>query len=387
MKRKSEKEIRAAKKPSDIFSMDLNSIEQEKEEYLEAFKPKEYHTIENFITTRKVLLLYNEAINELSKHTPSTYKESDKVCDNFIAFNRTTDLFLPEKFDSPRTTDSVLADSISIIESSCFYSSKAAAISNYLISESILNSFRNVSFSFSSYTDELERKNKLDEYYMLFNEIDKYDNTLIEFGCIEDAYNNLQLVQYPTINTDIRNMWILINLTTEEGLSKILDISKHQLANPIKILSDIMNHKNTFYFGDKLLHAGPNNCIRIPLDAQIIRENFDFRFVVYSLLDISDLHFDIDRNLSYYEDSNNNPQYLMTFKPTETEEFIKRILEFIYNSLDESSFKNLLWNDSYYKTVEFINSLNMDILLMNLRNLHSGLRNQVRKFKIDKSIS
>lgn len=69
MKRRSEQEIRAANKPRDIFSMNLETIEQEKEEYLEAFKPREYRTIENFVITRKVLLLYNEAIVELNSNT------------------------------------------------------------------------------------------------------------------------------------------------------------------------------------------------------------------------------------------------------------------------------------------------------------------------------
>lgn len=42
MKRKSEQEVIAAIIPEDIFTMDLNIIEQEKEAYIEAFKPKEY---------------------------------------------------------------------------------------------------------------------------------------------------------------------------------------------------------------------------------------------------------------------------------------------------------------------------------------------------------
>jgi len=68
MKRKSEQEIMAATRPEDIFTMDLKTIEEEKEEYIEAFKPKEYRTIQNFIVTRRVLQLYSQAIAELESN-------------------------------------------------------------------------------------------------------------------------------------------------------------------------------------------------------------------------------------------------------------------------------------------------------------------------------
>ncbi len=66
MKRKSEHEIMAAQRPEDIFTMDPNIIEQEKEEYVSRFKPVEYRAIQNFSITRKVLLLYEEAIVKLN---------------------------------------------------------------------------------------------------------------------------------------------------------------------------------------------------------------------------------------------------------------------------------------------------------------------------------
>lgn len=66
MKRKSEHEIMTAQKPEDIFTMDLNIIEQEKEEYVNRFKPVEYRAIQNFSVTRKILLLYEDAIIKLN---------------------------------------------------------------------------------------------------------------------------------------------------------------------------------------------------------------------------------------------------------------------------------------------------------------------------------
>lgn len=65
MKRKSEQEIMVANRPEDIFTMDLDVIAEEKEAYLEAFKPKEYRKIKDFVITKKVLLLYSQAIAKL----------------------------------------------------------------------------------------------------------------------------------------------------------------------------------------------------------------------------------------------------------------------------------------------------------------------------------
>lgn len=76
MKRKSEQEIMVANIPEDIFTMDLKVIEDEKEAYLEEFRPKEYRKIKDFMITKKVLLLYSQAIARLEDGTnKEDYKE------------------------------------------------------------------------------------------------------------------------------------------------------------------------------------------------------------------------------------------------------------------------------------------------------------------------
>ncbi|MBE5821620.1 MAG: hypothetical protein E7311_03405 [Clostridiales bacterium] len=60
-------EIMSAKKPSDIFSMNPDTIEQEKDDYIEQFKPKAYNTIQNFLIQQQVTLLYRQALNEFKK--------------------------------------------------------------------------------------------------------------------------------------------------------------------------------------------------------------------------------------------------------------------------------------------------------------------------------
>lgn len=66
MNRKSEEAIMSASKPSQIFTMNPDTIEQEKDEYLEMFKPKPYSSIRNFMVSQKVTLLYQQAMCELS---------------------------------------------------------------------------------------------------------------------------------------------------------------------------------------------------------------------------------------------------------------------------------------------------------------------------------
>lgn len=67
MKRKSADEIMAASRPRDIFTMNPDTIEQEKDEYIEQFRPGDYNTIQNFLVTQKVVLLYRQALEELKE--------------------------------------------------------------------------------------------------------------------------------------------------------------------------------------------------------------------------------------------------------------------------------------------------------------------------------
>lgn len=76
MKRKTGEQIMSAVKPNQIFSMNPDTIEQEKDEYLEQFKPQEYNTIKNFMVTQKVIQLYRQALSELGDRRTSTDADS-----------------------------------------------------------------------------------------------------------------------------------------------------------------------------------------------------------------------------------------------------------------------------------------------------------------------
>lgn len=67
MRQRSGQEILRATEPSDIFTMNSNTIESEYAEYIERFKTSEEHKgIENFLITKQVTLLYRKAREVLS---------------------------------------------------------------------------------------------------------------------------------------------------------------------------------------------------------------------------------------------------------------------------------------------------------------------------------
>ena len=78
VKRITEEAILNASRPSDIFSMNADTIEQEKETYLERFKPKAYSTIKNFILQQHIIMLYRQALNQLGN-------DSDENSDTLLS--------------------------------------------------------------------------------------------------------------------------------------------------------------------------------------------------------------------------------------------------------------------------------------------------------------
>ena len=58
---KSEQIIMSATSPREIFSLKLDTLDQEFEEYREAYKPQAYSNIQNFLIMQKVTMLYRKA--------------------------------------------------------------------------------------------------------------------------------------------------------------------------------------------------------------------------------------------------------------------------------------------------------------------------------------
>lgn len=65
MKLKTAEAIMQASHPSELFTMNVDTLEREYQQYVEYFKPKDYNTIRNFVVTQKVTLLYRNALSIL----------------------------------------------------------------------------------------------------------------------------------------------------------------------------------------------------------------------------------------------------------------------------------------------------------------------------------
>jgi hypothetical protein len=76
---KTEQEIMAATKPSEIFKMDPDSIVQQKDEYLAKFRPAPYKNIEHFMVTQRISLLYQQALEELRLKNVSNEASVDEI--------------------------------------------------------------------------------------------------------------------------------------------------------------------------------------------------------------------------------------------------------------------------------------------------------------------
>lgn len=77
MRLRTEKEILAATKPIDIFSMNPKTLEDEYKEYKKSFKPQEYRELANFIVMQQVNLLYKKAKKQLAHIHPTFADTTD----------------------------------------------------------------------------------------------------------------------------------------------------------------------------------------------------------------------------------------------------------------------------------------------------------------------
>lgn len=262
------------------------------------------------------------------------------------------------------------------------YSGRVVAISNYKIAESILTASRNVATILERYIDVVEHRNILDEYYRLLNDIEKYESILMELGCIADAYDKLDLLQYPTIDVDEREIWMLMHMVDESNLNKIIAVSKQNFLNPFKLLWIYMENvrgwclKKTANEGVGLATLKCNN-INIPVKAKVeTGRKAEIIGVSPSLFRVDAMEFKEEKKENYYN------SYIIAF-----DGFAKEVIESVYNSISERSLKTMFMKDAYITVVNGINSINQSIQLTNLRNLHSGLRYQVRRCRIERSLS
>lgn len=232
-----------------------------------------------------------------------------------------------------------------------------------LIAQSIMKSSQILATSIENLTNEIERKNKMDEYYMLLKEIEQYEDTLMKLKCFTKAYEKMDLVEIPIINIDRCEAEILYDYNRSCDFDRLIKLSKHYLEHPLVFLPELITEeenkrrerehimKEVDYF------KKPR---KLKSDSGVTREECmkeRIRACAASTV----------------------PQYL---SPEDVAEQIKKRYDKKVENQERDISKKYHIEDFYIKLSESIENINREILLINLRKLHSELRRAVREYKI-----
>lgn len=211
----------------------------------------------------------------------------------------------------------------------------------YEISRGIINSSKNLFLGLNRIADELEQNNKIQEYYMLLNEIEKFEDYCIQHNIIKSVYEKIDLNPIKEINEDEEN----ITLDEAKGFvvlmgNKICDIEEiavRSLMSPISVVATSI-----------LKHSGLDLGISLPCYDNITRE----------LLATNTLS-GVRKAILY---SGCNDYHILKEEYTvEQEKFISQHAT---------------------KILDMVHLINQNICLINLRTLHAKLRSAVREHKI-----
>ena len=399
MKRKGMQEILNATKPEDIFTMDLEIIEKEKEEYLSKYKPEEYKAVENSCITKKILMLYRKAVSIL--------EGIESTQENYTNIN----------FDT-----------------------------NYKLAEEILDSSQKISSEIMNISNKDDKNNILEEYYMLQREIMQFEDKLIEMNAIKKAYERMCLEKQDEIEMTDNDIRMIIKFFEEpEELEKFKTIIKAEKCNPMTYIL------NRIHEGGLVIVPADEGRISIRIGYTKIWLVLNTKYIndKYYYLEDEDIiaifkHSDTDKfilSINKYdflcENYLDNPTYIKEGSETYNK-YIAEIFEYVWNNeyrinvkkwesmerderdkvtknvkkrvkeraklliprkIDKEIAKELIqifWkliqekypvmssNEEYdvCQFKSFLTSINMDIKMNNLRNLHSELRNAVRRYKL-----
>lgn len=251
------------------------------------------------------------------------------------------------------------------------------------IASSILDASNLLASSIHQLTDEIERKNKLDEFYMLLENIEKYENILSNMGKLKEAYENLSIISYPLIEIDERSLCLLANLD-EELLKLIIVVSQSSNLHPMKVFYSILSTCKWFFcprISRIYISIGKHIGLRLPWSIYYyFRDSVIIRFN-----DSCTLQLDISELKQFYytpENTNHEANNCMFFHVNISHPMLATVLiEKAYNSISNHEISDMYFQDSYLLT-KAISTINRDIQLSNLRSLHTALRNAVRNYRM-----
>lgn len=236
---------------------------------------------------------------------------------------------------------------------------KTQIYSANVIAQSIMKSSQILATSIENLTNEIERKNKIDEYYMLLKEIEQYEDTLMRLKCFTEAYEKMDLVEIPIINIDECEAEILYEYNSRYDFDKLIKLSKHYLEHPLVLLSILITERENELIEHKYM-----------------KRSFDVHPKVKELAENTKIGKEerIREAIKLC-----TPQYV---KKKEIEEEVKERYDKKVRAQEGDIYKAYKTEDFYIKLSEEIENINREILLINLRKLHSELRRAVREYKI-----
>lgn len=247
------------------------------------------------------------------------------------------------------------------------------------VAEAIITSSSNIAYSIRQVADEMERKNKLDEYYMLLDKIEQYEEELINRGVIKETYENMAIIKYPTINLDERCQYLLLTLQDEERAT-LLATTKKNGTHPIKVLENILSSTPNSWFGIEESH-------KVVL---LKKERFEIPWVKWKIKEdgvyLTKEAYEIKiGRLAFCGGTKKGEETFYKLALLGYETMGKRLIEFVYNSINDEEIAKMKLNKRYPTLTSELDAINRDVQLANLRILYFQLRSALRTHKINES--
>lgn len=288
------------------------------------------------------------------------------------------------------------------------YSIDEIAKSNYDISQSIKQGAVKIFNGLGKISDEMERNNKVKEYYMLQKEIEEYEDWLIEHGLFKQVYDNIQIEETEELHISQEDIIFITSVFCGEDASSAIQLMAKGNESLIEYyLRNLMGKR--LYLKNK----------QIIVDNRVLINNYEHLGEIRGDEGRNTLEF-VMGNTAIKIESNVNNYFIPTAPPyltryiTSIEEYCDKIHEFLNNQCkkQETAIVDKAVNDLYFYIVPSIREL-MELLkkmncpdikkfadlqktvslikvenaLNNLRNLHEKLRLAVREHKIEAAIN
>ena len=228
-------EILLAKHPSDIFTMNIDTLEQERDKYLREFKKKDYNNIKNFLISQRVIILYREAKELLSDGAYVKedyklilkaksgkevtyryhYKYEDKLCTTYVTENCVIYVF-------PSIYKKYYDNYINKVKSLTKVDKKIWEIVQYMV-PNIINNFEDINGNYVIILSKYEKVYPLKEILKYFDNklLPEYVASIISRLFLFMCYLDIIGISHNGIILD--NLFFAPGKEVEEGMPYTID--------------------------------------------------------------------------------------------------------------------------------------------------------------------